>query len=196
MQTWATNGPHPAGLLTLSVAPVRHISPTDVALAGADQACSGQAWPVPRSSLGATRALQSLGGGRVGTGSLVTVVPLRLVGRCLTGAKEMQPQVLDERGSPPDLNTNVAHDPASDKAAPDLMEALSTRAARSSSAGHFAHQMMQAAAAACADSLVLVLPPSARASAHRSYKRQLLREYEAAYRKLKEAWANSEDDES
>lgn len=126
---------------------------------------------------------------------LVTVVSVRLGGRCLTGAKAMQPQVLAERGGPPALNTNVANHSASDNPAPDLLEALSTREARSASASHFADQMMQAAAAACADSLVLVLPPSARASAHRSYKRQLLREYEAAYRRLKDAWASSEDDQ-
>jgi hypothetical protein len=89
-----------------------------------------------------------------------------------------------ERSKPPGT-------PPSD-ALPDLDTVLGAHQRRAARASAYANDMLAAAASACADSLVLRLPAPSRESAHRSYERQLRREFQASYERLSRAWAEPE----
>lgn len=108
----------------------------------------------------------------------------------------------DPRGKRPRTNGN-ADSPANPEAGgpldarvgetPDLTTLLSVQNREAIRASAYAEEMLSAAASACADVLAMRLPPGSRPAGHRSYERELLREFRASYERFSEAWTKKPD---
>ena len=71
---------------------------------------------------------------------------------------------------------------------PDLIDVFRVQQRQATTASNYAGDMLAAAAAACADVLAMRLPAGSRSAAHRSFERELLREFRGSYARFSEAW--------
>jgi len=71
---------------------------------------------------------------------------------------------------------------------PDLIGVFKVQQRQAAAASNYAGDMLAAAATACADVLAMRLPAGSRSAAHRSFERELLREFRSSYARFSEAW--------
>lgn len=71
---------------------------------------------------------------------------------------------------------------------PDLIDVFKAQQRQAAAASNYAGDMLAAAATACADVLAMRLPAGSRSTAHRSFERELLREFRDSYARFSDAW--------